>query len=484
MTGRGFQPIDPTRREAERSALALAAADVGEHEWDVVRDEWFVSVRLASLTGLTPGARPARDGEALYDHVHPGDVDTLRGEVGEGLRLRDRYDARFRFIRPDNGRLMWLQGAALAVRGDHGQLLQTVGVVRDISADKGEADHREALLAELDHRIKNVLASVQSLAAQSARRTVSIEAFLETFFGRLDAMAAAHTLLTATRWRGAELGHIAAAELGGLAPGQARWEGPDLLLNPRATHALTLALHELSANAVKYGALSTDTGRVDVNWRVSAKGGFQLVWTETGGPIVAPPARRGFGSTLLERVTGKEIDGAVGLDFRPEGLQATLTAGPAALASETHPERVMPLSAGQSPTRTEPQGGASRGGGTEADISGLRVLIVEDAVLLALELESGLSGCGAEVVGSAADLDEGRRLLSLEFDVAILDVNLNGKSVAPLAESLAGRGIPFIFATGYGAAGAAPEGFSAPVVRKPYNIRQIATALAAATGRV
>ena len=130
-------------------------------------------------------------------------------------------------------------------------------------------------------------------------------------------MAAAHTLLTTTRWRGADIGHIAAAELGGLALGQARWEGPEIVLNPRATNALTLALHELGSNAIKFGALSTESGRVDVRWTSEADGGFTLTWTELNGPCVTAPASRGFGHTLLEQVTGRELGGPVVIEFQP-----------------------------------------------------------------------------------------------------------------------------------------------------------------------
>jgi two-component sensor histidine kinase len=370
----------------------------------------------------------------------------------------------------------------LAARDTHAVATDIVGVVKDVSAEKTETDQREALVRELDHRVKNVLAAVQSLAAQSARRTVSLEAFLKTFFGRLEAMAAAHTLLTSTRWRGVDIGHIAAAELGGLAQGQAHWEGPELILNARATHALTLALHELGANAMRYGALSTETGRVEIKWRSRPEGGFELTWTEQNGPSVSPPTRRGFGSTLLERVTGKELGGAATLDFRAEGLRAVITADNSALAASPTPQPTHPAGTGAS-SPAEPPAGASRGGVIDADISGVRVLIVEDAVLLALELESALTESGAFVVGSAADLAEATRMLALTFDVAVLDANLNGRSVIPIAEALLARNIPFIFATGYGDTGGAPTGFTAPIVRKPYNIRQIAAALATALGR-
>jgi two-component sensor histidine kinase len=481
MSRRTISPTEDFRRDSDRALLALAAAGVGEFEWDIPGDELIISPRMAALTGMRTGARPARGGAALLDHVHPDDAGELRQAIDDGLRLSDRYDIQFRFLRPEDQRQIWLNSRAVAVRGEQGELIGTIGVVRDVSSEKGEADQRNALVAELDHRVKNVLASVQSLAAQSARRTVSLEAFLKTFFGRLEAMAAAHTLLTATRWRGAEISQIAAAELGGLGFGQAHWQGPDIVLSPRATHALTLALHELSANAVKHGALSSESGHIDVKWRHNAQGGFDLLWIEKGGPPVTPPVRRGFGSTLLERVTGRELGGSATFDFRPDGLRVSLVADSTALASATPHPTVAPAvnEPGSTPTLedTPAPTGASSGGVAQRDVRGTRVLIVEDAVLLALELESGLVESGAVVVGLAADLDEALGMLSLDFDVAVLDANLNGRSVMPMAHALVERHVPFIFATGYGDAGAAPSGFSVPVVRKPYNVREIAAAL-------
>jgi two-component sensor histidine kinase len=327
--------------------------------------------------------------------------------------------------------------------------------------------------------VKNVLASVQSLAAQSARKTTSLDAFLKTFAGRLEAMASAHTLLTATRWRGADIGNIAAAELGGLAPGQARWSGPDIVLNPRATNALTLALHELATNAVKFGALSAENGRVEVVWVRLAGGGFELAWTERGGPSVAPPTRRGFGSTLLERVTGRELGGEARMEFAPQGMRVTITADATALARADRAPEPEAVKAAEPQTKD----GASSGLFPADAVRGRRILIVEDAVLLALELEAGLTEAGAKVVGVAADVEEALRLAETPFDVAVLDANLNGVPVTPVAEALRRMSRPFIFATGYGDAAPAPEGFDAPVVRKPYNVAQIAAAVAEALER-
>lgn len=482
MNGRGLKTTKLPTIRPEIASLALTAANVGEFEWNLTRDELKISPRMAAITGLASGPLSACGGQAFLEHVHVEDRVAVREAINEGLRLFDRYDVRFRLIRPDDGREIWLNAMAIALRGNRDDVLQTVGVVRDVSAEEGEANQRDALVAELDHRVKNVLASVQSLAAQSARRTVSLDAFLKTFFGRLEAMAAAHTLLTATRWRGAEISQIAAAELGGLALGQARWEGPDIVLNPRATHAMTLALHELSANAVKHGALSSETGRIEVKWNRVDGGGFELVWTESGGPIVAPPQRRGFGATLLDRVTGRELGGSATFDYRPEGLKVTFVADASALAVTRPAAPADGLVDQPGPPECDSPIKASPGFAADADIGGLRVLIVEDAVLLAVELEAGLTECGALVVGLAAGLDEALEMLETTFDVAVLDANLNGRSVLPMADALVKRGIPFIFATGYGEAGAAPEGFTVPVVRKPYNIRQIAAALVEAVG--
>ncbi len=394
--------------------------------------------------------------------------------------VEGRYEVEFRVIRPDNRQVVWIYSAGVALRDAHGAIQRVIGVMRDITAKHTEDDARNALVAELDHRVKNVLASVQSLAAQSARKTTSLDAFLKTFAGRLEAMASAHTLLTATRWRGADIGNIAAAELGGLAPGQASWSGPEILLNPRATNALTLALHELATNAVKFGALSAETGRVTVTWTGRPAGGFELSWVERGGPTVSAPTRRGFGVTLLERVTGRELGGQARIDFLAGGVRATITADATALAAGT-PLAAPAARAAEAPH--EPQVGASSGVLSAAAVKGRRIIIVEDSVLLALELEAGLTEAGAKVVGMAANLEEALKLAETPFDVAVLDANLNGTPVTPVAELLRARGTPFIFATGYGDAAPAPEGFDAPVVRKPYNVAQIATAVAEALDR-
>ena len=352
------------------------------------------------------------------------------------------------------------------------------GALAGQASDGLAETERTALVAEIDHRVRNVLSAVQSMASQSARRAGTLDGFLKAFSGRLKAMASAHELLTATRGRGASIQDLATGALSTLAPGQTRWEGPDLFLTSRAASALSLALHELAMNAVKHGALSRESGRVAVRWSSSADGGFELEWNESGGPQPSAGAPRGFGMVLLEEVAGRELEGEVAMELRASGLKARIKAGPAAIAERgtngTRIERPRPEAAPAPAPASSGRGGK---------IEGMKVIIVEDAILLAMELEAGLQEAGVNVVGSAALVDEAMALVDTPMDAAVLDCNLNGESVIPMAQALAARGVPFLFATGYGESRGAPEGFDAPIIRKPYDVAQITSALADITGR-
>jgi len=452
-----------------RLELALQAAGFGEFHWDVANGRLQVSHRMAAITGLPAGELKSVGG-LLEAHIHPDDLESFRAQRAASLAAGDSFDVRFRMFRAPDQAIIWLRLVGIIARDTAGVAQRVSGIVEDISQQHLEDDTRQQLMAELDHRVKNVLAAVQALATQTAKRTTSLESFLATFGGRLKAMASANELLTAARWRGAAIDHLAAAELGAISPGQTSWDGPELFLTPRAANALSLALHELATNAVKFGALSVEAGHVELTWSRRRDGGFAIQWLETGGPTVTPPAREGFGSTLLKQVTGRELNGETEVEYRPSGLIARLTAGPQALAER--PE-VMP----EAPVVVTETVSTSSG---PASLKGARVLIVEDAVLLALELETGLSEAGAEVIGPAYELEEALALLDQPIDAAVLDANLNGRSVAPVAELLSQRKVPFVFATGYGETGGAPGGFvDAPVIRKPYDVTQVAAAVAA-----
>lgn len=250
-----------------------------------------------------------------------------RGETFEGLELKVR--------RRDTGASWWASYNGSFLRDHDGAIALALLSIRDVTVRREADERQQVLLAELSHRVKNLLAVVQAVAAQTAAGATSVPAFLDAFGGRLRALAAAQDLLTATGWRGASLEGLAQAALAtyyGSGDGGDRvaldldLDGGDLRLSPAATQNLALALHELATNAAKHGALSAPAGRVAlVARRDGPAGRLVLTWTETGGPPVpGPPATHGFGTTLLAKVIAHQHAGRVELDWRPEGLVCRL----------------------------------------------------------------------------------------------------------------------------------------------------------------
>lgn len=190
-------------------------------------------------------------------------------------------------------------------------------------------EQQKLLLDELNHRVKNTLATVQAIAAHTLRNHTDPKAFRELFEARLMALSGTHDLLTARNWRSARLHDVLLVELSPHGEGRYELDGQDVNLSPNEALTLGLVFHELATNAAKYGALSRQEGRVCVAWRVSnAAGGerLSLTWREVGGPPVTPPKRRGFGSRLIERSLRGDIEGSASLDFAPEGLICRLEA--------------------------------------------------------------------------------------------------------------------------------------------------------------
>lgn len=458
--------------DRHRLDLALTASGLGEYEWDMVAQVFRISARTAAITGWSAEPRSTATANPLFDLLHPEDREANRSAITASMTKTGAFEAEYRLKELKAGEVVWVRATGVLIRDEAGKPIAVCGLIRDITHERMIEDQRRTLMSELDHRVKNVLATVQALAQQTAKRTRSLEGFLSAFAGRLKSMAAANELLTAARWRGAAISHLVAAELGGIAPGQTRADGPELFLTPRAANALALALHELATNALKFGALSTEQGRVDLKWTETRSGGFRLTWTESGGPTVRQPERLGFGSTLLAQVTGRELVGETHIEYRASGVHVILTASASSVVArpETVPVSLQQEEAPKSDPRPSGQGGLG-------SLKGRRVLIVEDAVLLALELETGLSDAGAVVIGPAYELEEAMALLDQPIDAAVLDANLNGQSVMPVAQALAERGVPFVFATGYGDTGAALAGYNAPIVRKPYDVSQVAQAV-------
>jgi two-component sensor histidine kinase len=220
-----------------------------------------------------------------------------------------------------SGRLRQCEVASTLTLDEAGGPVGLHAIARDVT-ERRRADERQALLVnELNHRVKNTLALVQGLALQSFREGRDPAEARVAFQHRLSALAAAHDLLTRESWEGATLRGLAEGALGHLSGHGQRVEisGPDLTLGPKAAVSLVMALHELSTNAAKYGALSVPGGRVDVGWNAQGDR-LELVWRETGGPPVTAPERRGFGLRMIERALAADLAGDVAMEFEPAGL--------------------------------------------------------------------------------------------------------------------------------------------------------------------
>jgi two-component sensor histidine kinase len=320
-------------------------------------------------------------------------------------------------------------------------------------------------MAELDHRVRNTLASIRSILTLAEKSAQSKEEFAEGVRGRVDAMARAHGLLTNTQWRGANLRRLVADELQPYMAGEAgrlRIAGSDILLQPKAAVLIALVVHELATNAAKYGALSVASGTVSVAWRIDRSHDdrrLHLSWSESGGPPVAKPLRRGFGTLLIENSLAQEFDATVRLDFAPGGVEFRAMIPLARIAVGDR----EPAGEEQAPPLASPP--------PAIGLSGARVLLVEDDALIALDMKDGLEQAGATIVGPVARLDRALLLAADDgLDAAVLDVNLGGEHVFPLADLLAERSIPFAFLTGYHRRAVFPDRYrDALALQKPIS---------------
>lgn len=332
----------------------------------------------------------------------------------------------------------------------------------------------QLLMAELDHRVKNTLANIQALVSQTSRSASSLTDFTEGLNLRIRSMSRAHSLLTKSRWEGVSIEALIREELHSYEAENPNFvvNGPAVLLAPKTALSLSLAIHELATNAAKYGALSVSSGRIDVTWQYGIGEELNLLWRESGGPVVGAPSRRGFGSTLIERALSIETGGKSVLTFDPAGVSCLITLPASAVERRKDGPDL-------------PHAGASKDANAVQTVSRKkRILVVEDSALVVMDIESAIADMGWEVVGPAYRLADAMQLSEdASFDAALFDVNLNGEMSWPAAAIVQDRDIPFIFTTGYDNATVLPGRFAGhPIVSKPFRGAEIESALRALLG--
>ena len=437
----------------QRRSLALAAGNMGSWDLDVVTGHYHWDDGHYRIFGVDPRSFVVTP-ESIRLRVHSDDWHNFQAGF-ECLRENGRaHQLEFRVLRPD-GQIRWCIGSAAATIDKDNRVTRVSGVTFDITERK-EAEERQTLLArEVDHRAKNALALVQSILRLT--RANDLPAYIAAVEGRIKALSRAHTVLSQSRWHGADLRGLVDEELAPYRVGNVekiKTTGPEVLLQPASAQTLALALHELATNAAKYGALSSVSGQLRLTWTFD-DGKLVLDWNETGGPVTKVPGTSGFGTRIILASIEGQLLGRASFDWRREGLRCLISV-PLSNTMET----IQLLE-----TRGSVETAAA---GARIVLTGGSVMLVEDEAIVALAVNDSLTDLGISVLGPFSRVSDAcRALQDHQVDAAILDVNLDGEMVYSLAEMLTARRIPFVFATGYGAESIKSRFEHIPVLQKP-----------------
>lgn len=377
----------------------------------------------------------------------------------------------FRILRPSDGAFRWVSATGFPLVGADGKVERVAGISTDITDSKQAANHQAVLLAELQHRVRNILAMTRSMAQRTGDTAQDVGEYAQLLDGRLRSLARTQSLLTKQANEGVDLTTLVLEELSAQAEHADQFDlsGPKLQLAPKAAEVMTLAVHELTTNALKHGALAHPKGTIAVSWSivyVSDNPWLRFEWRECG--LVEPakaPTRKGFGMELIQRRVPYELNGRGAVTFEPSGLTCVLE---------------FPLRRADSILETDAvmldktiEGGTLDMTG-EADLHGSRVLVLEDDFYLAGDTERALRLVGATVLGPSATDDGGVEIVcSADVSCAVLDVNLGGGPTFRTADALLEKDVPFVFVTGYDD-DVIPGRFEAVKrLRKPVELRQM-----------
>lgn len=454
---------DETLRNAHQVAYRLAAIVESSDDAIVSKDlngiitSWNAGAeRLfgyladeAVGTSVTMIIPPERQGE------EPRILERIRR--GENIRHFETVRRR------KDGTLVDISLTVSPVKDSQGRIIGASKIARDISERKLAEQHRELLVAELSHRVKNTLATVMSIARHSFHQGMSVDAARTSFEKRLQALANNHGRLAVSGWSGVPLDEIFHDELSPYGDGKnTRLSGPPVFVKARYALPLGMAAHELATNAAKYGALSAEGGAIAVEWKTDRRRGqLQIRWSETGGPITEPPESRGFGRLLIERALAADLGGDVDMDFAAAGLKCTIR-----IPIEGC---VMHRADGEEPHRSPDRAGPAAAR-PPRDSARTRILVVEDEFLLASVLTNDLASAGYSVIGPYMSLEPAQAgSRGEEIDLAILDINLGDETIYPLADEFIRRKMPFILLTCLDPNDLPQRFRRLPLVAKPYD---------------
>ncbi len=444
-------------RESERRrSLALIAGNMGSWDWDCNNNDFMWDDGQYRIFGVDRNSfTPTADN--LRSRIHPDDWKPLQAALDRLVQSPQSFQGEFRVRRPGGGE-RWCLGTATSTADASGRIVRVSGVTVDIT-DRKEAEERQTLLArEVDHRAKNALAVIQSMIRLT--RATDVASYVASIEGRINALSRVHTVLAQSRWQAVDLRELVEEEI---APyrvhgvERVKTSGQRVLLDPAAAQTFTLALHELVTNAAKYGALSSPSGQLILNWEQTADV-LTLQWTELGGPKVRAPSNSGFGTRIITVSIEKQLGGTAMFDWRPEGLRCTL--------SIPRNRQTVPFDRSGNAREVASHAAAERA----LPIAGNRIMVVEDETLVSMVVAEQLEDLGFLVVGPYSTVEQAMTALKENsVDAAVLDVNLGGEPVYPVADALVAARVPFVFVTGYGAGGLERRFQHVPVLQKPID---------------
>ena len=312
------------RDEQERWQLAAHVGRFGQWHLDLVTRAVDVSASCKAIFGLPPEEQASA--ERLFSLIHADDREAVVTRLNEAVETRNAYEVEYRVIWPD-GSLHWINSRGSATYAPDGTALKMVGVTFDITERKRGEEHLRTLNAELDHRVKNVLATVSAIITQTPKSGISLADFVAGFDGRIKSLARTHELLSHNHWHDVSLAEVVRREIAPYAAGNATILGPGVTLKAAAAQAVASVLHELATNAAKHGAFSGSSGRLFVGWcwlDNGSHGRLAIQWQESGGPAVSIPSQTGFGISVIRELIPFELGGIVDLTFASDGLQCRL----------------------------------------------------------------------------------------------------------------------------------------------------------------
>jgi PAS domain S-box-containing protein len=457
------------QQEAELQAARLAAIVEGSDDAIISKDlQGRITSWNTSATRIFGYRAEEMIGQSIM-RIIPPELRAEEDQILATLRRGERID-HFETIRvAKDGRRLDISVTVSPLRNKAGKVVGASKVARDITERKQAAALQRLLFEELNHRVKNTLATIQAIANQSLRRAASPADFATSFGGRIHALARAHDLLVTSEMKGSDVADIIREQVL-LGPPDHRivCSGPSVMLDSRAAVHLALVLHELATNARKYGALSVPAGRLKIDWRVEATHPeLRISWREEGVGQVSAPSGHGFGTTLIER-TLESNGGEASIRYEVGGIVCDMRL--------PLPREHTPRFGAAAPVRFRDSHATSA---SRSDLVGKRVLIIEDEPLVALDLETLLAGAGCKVVATASNITMAKAAASgVPCDVALLDANLGGEPVDEVAAELTRKGIPFAFATGHGLDTLPAPFRNAPVLIKPFDAEQVLTVVA------